>query len=122
METTASARAAWNSALLWIERDGFFRLLDGIVPALEGGGDFGHFVPGLRVVGVGLETLGENGLGAAVMALLDESGGGRVGGVERTERTAVRIRKKMILDIGRDGIGITEIPESRIWLRWCRHW
>jgi len=74
--------------VLMIERDGFFGLLDGLVPALEGGGDFGHFVPALRVVGIGLETLGENWLGAFVMAALDESGGRGIGGVEWERKCA----------------------------------
>jgi hypothetical protein len=57
--------------VLGSERDGFFGLRDGLVPAFEGGGDFGHFVPGLRVVGIYFETLGENRFGAFVMALID---------------------------------------------------
>jgi hypothetical protein len=73
---------------------------------LKGFGDFGHFAPALGVIGIGLKAIGEDGLGAFVMAGVDERGGGRIGGAERQRKNGDR---KKILDMRGDE-RITEIP------------
>jgi hypothetical protein len=48
---------------------------------LEGFRDFGHLAVRSCVVGIGLEAVGEDGLGAFEMSFVDERCGGWLGGM-----------------------------------------